>query len=231
MSVFVYNDVTIQKPDIKTISCESVYDQADLSVMFTRMTYRVQGVIQTDQTYSMAQNLVYLRQTLLVPRRGLLVGTSSATYDAILNLGNGTASETVDDVGGPKPRRCEITEIIGTTFAYVVFEVEVGLQEGCEYTGDVISHAYQVTHSYDSRFYCTRTVNGKIRVKNSANASPDSFRGLVTPSLPDGFRRESMTFVLSYDQLELDYTIQDKEIFLVKSNAFQLNISQLTIYC
>lgn len=212
MSVFIYNNVTIDSPDIKTIECSAVYDSTDTSVMFTRMVYRVQGVVRTDMQYSMAQNLVYLRQTLLVPRRGLLITIGND----VLNIGNGTADDAFDDVGGPKPRSVTFTEILGTTFAFVSFEIEVGMQEGCEYAGDVISHAYTVTHQLDARFYTKRTINGTIRVRQtSANNNAEAFRNLCVPSLPDGFQRKSMDFRLSANGLQLDYTIQDQEVFRV----------------
>ena len=214
MSEFWYNGVEISKPEITTIGCAAVYDSADASVMFTRMTYRVKGIVATDQTYSMAENLVYLRQMLLAPRRGLEV----VIGDDVINIGDGYAVEAFDDVGGPKPRRCEFTEIIGTRYAYVTYEIEVGLQEGCDNTGSVISHVYTVSHDLDSRFYTTRTVRGTIRVRQTATPpenNADVFRGLAAPALPAGFQRKSMTFLLSADQLQLDYTIQDKELFRV----------------
>lgn len=213
-NTFTYNGVTINTPDIKTISCAAVYDQADASVMFTRMTYRVQGTIQFDNTYSMAQNMVYFRQALLGPRRGLKITIG----DDVLNLGGGTAATALDDVGGPKPRRADFTEIIGTNFCFVTFEIEVGLQEGCTNTGAVLSHTYTVNHQLDSRFYTTRTVSGAIRVSN--NAAPpydnaDALRGIAVPALPNGFQRKSMDFSLSADGLVLSYVIQDKEVFRV----------------
>ena len=214
MSVFIYNGVTINNADIKTIACEAIYDQADASVMFTRMVYRVQGVVATDQTYSMAQNLVYMRQVLLVPHRGVLIQVG----DDVLNIGGGGTTDSYDDVGGPKPRRVDFTEIIGTAFAFVTFELEIGIQEGCPTTGSVISHTYTVSHSLDSRFYITRDVHGVIRVRQTAAApynNADALRNLGVPDLPDGFQRKSMTFLLSADGLTLTYTIQDKEVFRV----------------
>lgn len=214
MSVFIYNDVVIEGPDIKTIECSAVYDAGDTSIMYTRMVYRVQGLVRTDAQYSMAQNLVYLRQTLLVPRRGLLISIGND----VLNLGNGSSDDAYDDVGGPKPRNVSFTEIIGTAFAYVSFEIEVGLQDGCTNTGSIISQAYTVTTRLDSRFYTTRTINGTVRVKQTAidpDNNADSVRNILVPPLPQGFQRKSMEFRLSNDKLTLDYTIQDQEVFRV----------------
>jgi hypothetical protein len=208
-----YNGVTIYNPNIQLLAAESVYDDADISVMYTKSTYRITGVVQAGSS-DLGTNMVAYRVALLQPRKAMVatIGGTDVTY---LTIPNG------DDVGGPKPRKADITEIIGSTFSMVNWEVEIGQQECTETPSDIISHNYNVEHSLDARFYTTRTIRGTVRVRQTANINslegygnnPDALRGLFAPALPDGFKRDSQSFAIAGDGLSMNYVIVDKELY------------------
>lgn len=215
---FTYNGVTINYPDIKIISSVATYDESDTTAMFTTNTLRVTGTIQDDENNSVAANIAFFRQQLLIPQKILTV----AIGDTPIFLGT-------DDAGGPKPRKCEITEIIGggtfatggRGFCFVTFEIEYAQFEGCSMPSNVIAHSYTASHALDNRFYTTRTIRGSIRVRQSAdgNNNPDVLRGLIAPALPNGFQRTAMDFTVSMDGLSLNYSITDKEVFRVSPSS------------
>jgi hypothetical protein len=117
---------------------------------------------------------------------------------------------------GPKPRDLAITHIAGTKSLHIEFEIEACV-ERCETscpTGgvpggkDVLSNRWSAEESLDSEFYATRTIEGVLRV-NHIDVNPQSFRGLVMPTLPGGYQRVSQRFVTTPDGLTMRYTIRD----------------------
>lgn len=204
---FTYNTVSISNPLIDTLSAEAIYDDAGASVIYTKIVYRVSGTIQGSSNADFAAQLATARKSLMVPR---------ATLNIVMG-GQTLFNAAFDYKTGPTPRNVKFNEIVGALFCIVVFEIEVNMQEKCASdaaTWFIISHVYSVTHSIDEACYTTRHLRGKFRVKPFAlSNNPDILRSLITPSLPKDFRRESMDFVLSYDGLELEYAITDKELY------------------
>lgn len=216
---FVYNSVDINNPNVTIFKSSAIYDAAGTGVIYTKTLLRVVGVVQFDEAFTMAQNAVFFRQKLLTPRGSLQVNLGSPS-SGMLPQGDMFNLPSGDDVGGPKPLTCEFTDIIGSNFSILTFEIEVGVAEACTSPSNIISHTFSATHSLDARFFTTRTIRGSIRVRQSATVNnPDTLRNLVVPTLPNGFRRAAMDFLVSLDGLQLDYTITDRELFAVAPSS------------
>lgn len=196
----------------------------------TTPTNPAYGNFQTGQAsfvHGAAQNFNVIRTQLAMPRRSFtmsvgcndqgLNGTVLLSADPILRQ-DGKNINYRDVNNGPKPQKVSITQLAGDAVFRVEFEIEVcrvecsadGLAQSNNGTG-VLSHRWSMTDEIDNNFYCTRTITGRLRVA-TANLNPHSFRQLVMPVLQKYFRRERISFTATADNLNLDYTIVDREI-------------------
>lgn len=180
-----------------------------------------------DFTSGAAQNFNVIRTLLAQPRADfeMRVGANEQGTggDILLSasaitLANAKSISGRDVDNGPKPKGVSITRLTGNAIYRVEFEIEVCRVE-CSVDGSastnnnrgVLSNRWAMTDEIDNNFYCTRTITGRLRVA-SANLNPHSFRQLVMPPLNKYFRRERIQFTATADNLNLDYTIVDKEI-------------------
>lgn len=238
-----YNGVTIQNPELASVDMQAVYDEGDQTSQYTKVTLRINGTLtgsDTGNNYSgdaavFIANITAAKTALMTPRGNLVVQVGET------NLFNITAP---DMVGGPKPRRCTVTEFVGGRLAVVNWEVEFATKDclnsgtNAQYCSNVMSNRYAITHAIDDKFYTTRTINGTLRVReNLGAANPDLLRGLIVPGLPAGFRREVQEFGVQPDGLALKYTIVDREVYRVApstcvkaSASFSTQLSDLIWY-
>lgn len=204
-NICTYNGVSINNIDLRDVQSEAVYDEGDQSVSHNKSTITVVGTLDINIDGTLSTNINNVRQKLLRPRANLQISIGGGD---IFNI---TAP---DDLGGPKPRRCEINNIIGSNFCHVVWTVEVNMTECPLGTpSNVVSHRYMVTHELDEHFYTVRTLRGVIRVRDTLTNNPDALRSLVTPAIPQGFKRVRAAFAVPMDGLRLEYDITDKEVY------------------
>lgn len=118
---------------------------------------------------------------------------------------------------GPKCTHCDILATIsnvlfrvGVTFEICKLECETGDGRASTVEG-VLSNRWSVTDDIDLNRMTNRSIHGRLRV-TTPWINANHFRGWVVPALQDGFRRDSMNFMVTEDGLWLDYTINDKEI-------------------
>lgn len=227
-NVMTYNGETIVNLNLKSIASSAEYAPGGIQKPYNKTVLRFEGTVGRDTAPGTAGeftlNIDQIRRNLLKPRQNLLITLEGST------LYNITAP---DDANGPTPSEVEFAPIVGTSYALVTGTIEF-TQAECDYTGEtpnaissnVVSHNYSVTHSFDDLFLTTRTVTGRIVIRQGVQSlpddvnpnstsrkdNPDLLRGLVTPKLPQGFKREAMTFAVSNDGLMLDYDIRDVEV-------------------
>lgn len=223
MSVLTYNGVSINLPTITSFNSEAVYDDADMGVVRTKTTITVSGILEVPSlSTNLPAQMNTLRKALMEPRKNLVVSIGG---DDVYNV---TAP---DDYGGPKPRRCDVYDIIGSQFAKVDYEIELN-QEECPDTtpSNIVAHRWSVSHQMDVDFYTTRTIRGTLTLREAATSnSPDALRGTVAPAIPKGFIRQSMNFLVTTDGLRLEYDIVDREVYRpFPSPATQCN-AQFTV--
>lgn len=117
---------------------------------------------------------------------------------------------------GPKVRVIGLTQITGDTLIRAELEFEICKME-CDPNGSlynasgVLSNRWTVSDDIDNNRQTTRTWSGTLRTMTSV-VNANSFRGLVVPKLQEGFRRDSMHFLVSEDGLSLQYQVTDREI-------------------
>jgi hypothetical protein len=239
VTTLTYNGVTLTNVLTRRFQQDAVYDQSGTDLVYHRFTIVAQGVIadHTSAVYSSYPNMPSvlpdstiqhhaIRSLLLKPRGEfrMEIGGGNEILRAspltgrvpLLSSDTGTASQQYDVNNGPKPKRCEITQIAGSTALRVEFEIEICKVE-CDADGNatgnttgILSNRWSCIDTVDQNFYTTRTFTGRLECVGNFN--PHTLRNWVVPRLTIGFRRQSMTFRVSEDARILEYQIADREV-------------------
>jgi hypothetical protein len=97
----------------------------------------------------------------------------------------------------------------------VVFEIECALVESTAgstgYLPNVLNNRWSINETMDDRFFITRTISGKMRLRSLA-VDLDAMRTFIVPSLEDGFRRDRINYVVDPNGLNCTYEVVDKQI-------------------
>lgn len=211
MSITItYNGKTISNVNLQSVRTEPIFDDTGTQVLFNRTTLVATGTISgtSDDSTNFIANMNEHRKKLSEPRGNLVVKSGGNDFINIV---------APDSLDGPKPRRVEITDIVGIRFAFIHFEIEINLAECGEpeqSVASVLTHVFSVIHQLDRRFMTTRTITGTITADKSQAINLDSLRGLITPQVPTGFHRQSMRFALTTSSSRLEYEITDIEDYI-----------------
>jgi len=221
VSYVKYGD--IQMPLVKTNSFaqEPIYTEDGIDYLYTKFTLDCQCLLTYDSLLitpvshisDLSRQIATLRPQLLQPRQNFRYSVGE-TGDAVVDIGG------PDPAGGPFPQAFDIIEIQGANAAIVSYRI-IAYGDVCgenredEREKEILSNRFSVTTSYDQDFYATRTMTGKLVLRGKKGLQPDDFRNVVMPTLPHGYRRESMSFQVSSNALSLGYTIVDKEKYVI----------------
>lgn len=242
MSRIVYNGVTLPLTRVNDLALEEVRSEDGIDYLYHRFTLDVSCKVTTDLPMfgtgpnppTAAATIVQARNLLMQPRKTLQVFMGGQfDYPSALGvkLGGGlpetgisqpdaTLLEIIgpDPAGGPFPEQVAVSNIIAGNSMDVRFKI-VGALRPCSDGGAglVVSNRYAVEFAYDENFYCTRSIRGKLVIKQGTDISgqftADNFRQYCIPTLPAGYKRSSLVFNVSSDGLTLSYSIVDKEVF------------------
>lgn len=144
-------------------------------------------------------------------RRKLIYSVDGITLLEVDAANEANSSGEFDVDNGPKPVSIKIVHVARQVFR-VLFTVKCAVIK-CDEAGrtpDVVSNRWSFEDSLDEDFVLTRTMDGRIRT-SSIKANPSSFRHLVVPPLPRGFRLSGAKFVQDPNGIELGYTITHKK--------------------
>lgn len=227
-----YNGITIWGCVLREFVQETLPDDSQTDAIAEKFRITVSGYIH-GQNYSSgpshapksgayaSTNLVEIRHALLMYRRpfqllvGAVVSGGEIVSGQILLEANPSESsrKLKEDLNnGPKPLSLKVTHVASNNVFRVEYSIEVVRLECDDFvSSDVLNNRWSMTDTYDQNFYCTREINGLLRVR-SAIVNAHSFRGVVVPRLEPGFRRDRMSFTSTEDGLHLRYQIIDKSI-------------------
>lgn len=152
----------------------------------------------------------------------MFVESSDIIPEIVLLEADGGAAVSIpilDTDNGPKPSKIEIKEIVGNRIFKVVFTIEICLSL-CNierYTPFVLSNRWSVGETMDENFFTTRTIRGRMRLAfstfdNGSTVPAHAVKSLAIPPLEDGFKRQSIDFVATENQLEAEYMIVDRQV-------------------
>jgi len=204
-----YNGITLSMIHTLTVDQKAVFDSSDTDQKFTRIILTVGSVLNAIAPPSLgaespAIQMARVRHMLLQPRQALTFAPA----------GDGLFSVTPpDDENGPHPRECSITEITPGTWD-IRYVIEFCLRDCDQGTSNRswLSLKWSDTVSYDEHWFCTRRRQGVLVLSSRDPFTPDSYRGLVTPSVPAQFRRKSASYQLSENGLEVHFSFEDKQL-------------------
>ena len=237
-----YNGVVLRNVLTRSFQQEAVYDDSGTDLLFYRfsiavtgylsagtavttsgVTYPRTGATPDGYTYASEQH-VAVRSLLGKPRQSFELrmgaaddGTGGHVMLQADAMGRGTIPDQADLNNGPKPRSVKVTQVVSGQTLEVEFEIEVcvlecgGAVTGIGNTSGVLSNRWSVADTVDSNFFTTRTFTGRLRTI-TARINAMGLRNWVVPRLEPGFKRQTMTFRVTEDGLNLEYTIVDKEV-------------------
>lgn len=243
MSRIVYNGVTLPLTRVNDLALDEVRSEDGIDYLYHKFTLDVSCKVTTDLPMfdsgpnppTAAATIVQARDLLMQPRKTLQIFMGGQfDYPSVagvqlgggapgsgITIGDATLLEIVgpDPSGGPFPEQVSVSNIISGTSMDVRFKISGALRP-CDSGGDsavVVSNRYSVEFAYDENFYCTRSIRGKLVIKQGTDISgqftADNFRQFCIPALPAGFQRSSLVFTVSSDGLSLSYSITDREVF------------------
>ncbi len=224
MTTATYNGIVFQDVRTHSVDSEVVYDTAGgVDPIYTRKIVVVESIFHTSTgdglghqiTGELGIGVEAALRLLEIPRRpfNLTIGNSSlinvipgATEPGVVIRGGGD----IDLNNGPKPS-WTLKEIVGTKTARITFRVELATA-ACGTPAGLTNLRWWTTDDVDENWFTTRKIDGKLRVATK-NTNPHSLRNLIFPPLQNGFKRQSMSFIENPNGLELDFTINDLEVF------------------
>jgi hypothetical protein len=129
---------------------------------------------------------------------------------------------TCDAMMGPKPQRCEVTRVTGTSSFYVKFTIKTWI-DNCSYLSGgrfIRAHRWTCSHDVDgSTWLTTRAVQGTVQFRPEVLVQKDKAPDQVADPnfihpLPRGFVRENVKVIAAADGMNIAYSFVDREVAL-----------------
>lgn len=203
-----YNGIDLSYVLTERVSQESSRDPSGTDQLYTTFRVDVRAVVApnvnpANGSEAPGLTVARVRHMLLQPRQSLTYVTPDG---AVLVAADGTT----DAANGPFPLHCTVSQVTAGSFM-VEYSVECRLTD-CGAAGDrqYLSLRWSEAVSIDEMWRTVKTRNGTLIVKGGVDA--DSLRGLVTPGVSKGFRRELARYELNETNLQIRFTFTDREM-------------------
>lgn len=235
-----YGNATLMDVETKQFVQTCEYDSSNTDLLFHRFTIQVAASIHEDDNYFFGLvglvagpgadgtiaglKLNAIQSYFMTPRREFVY--RQGDVEILRAFSAGSETNYLDVNNGPKPIDCKVTHFAGFKSYRIEWTIEVckilcapDLSEYLVFpdgsvsavnASQVINNRWEIEESRDSDWYFTRRLSGQLRVAHW-RFIPHAFRYLCLPPLMPNFRRESMRFVQSKDQLTLDWEVVDKQ--------------------
>lgn len=233
-STIAYNGITVHDVLLQTMDQTPEYDSTGVDPIYIKTVLTCSGVIHLEQSNAAAPDLgvkvgqlgdmnSQILSALTKPRREFRFyfgSTSNTLFHVVPSAVKPTASipssqSAHEDLNhGPKPQVI-INRIRGDRSAMVTFRIELATWDCGEggsngHVDGVTNLRYWAIDDIDENWATTRTIKGKLRVKNK-DIDLHALRGYTIPPIQGGFRRTKMHFAEASNGLELDFEIVDVE--------------------
>lgn len=220
MSVYTYNNVTLQHCKTLLFEVKTERDPSNTDVLWRRYTVRVRGFLATgpdafpglSDPLDSAATLNQVKVALTTPRCPFSFTVGS---NVLVQVPSSIAKSTIDARLGPDPEACVVREITSGVFLVehgVVCRI-VDCPPGCEDVEDpVVSLRWTQSESFDVNWNSTLETQGLLIVRSDLLESADSFRELATPPVLPNYQRETSRYTLSPDGLQLQFHFRDVEV-------------------
>ena len=229
MALLSYNGITIQFRELRTQEYSAVlqYDPTQKDPLYYHVTLTIAGVIQPYMISSnkppvvggvvfpgdrLGISIPNLQKVLLEPRQQL---TYQVGPDIVLTSPLTTDFNQVlfsDCRGGPIPKHCRITEILGDKSALFSYSIETWVSTCDNY---ILSNRWSSSCSVDAEGYTTRTTTGLAITRKDyidfAMVTIDVWRSYLFVPVSDGLQRVGIQVNQNEDGTELRYTVTDRQ--------------------
>ena len=220
-----YNGQSLGHVKTRRIGQRPQFDPSRTDELFTLVSLEFDSLVylQPGPGGSPAEQMAALRHVLTVPRRSLLVTVGGKVF---LNVPAG-----LDCANGPVPDVFDIHAVADNVFRYT-WACEAAVRE-CQPTGvtsslrtpasaggaavdpsAVISNRWTQEESVDDKGYHIITTAGRLIARSDMRVNPAAFRAAIKPPPRTDCTRQC-DFKLQADGLAMDYTIIDKERYLM----------------
>lgn len=228
-----YNGILLTDVLTEGYECEEVRTEDGAQKLATRHVIKVLALfnpqfnsfvfasattVQRQARSDVGGSIVIVRDRLMEDRKFLQWAIGGTIVVSAPNLKAPSVAYASDNMLGPKPLYCQVTQITGTSNCYVRFGIEVWTDDCTSANGNVIqSHRYSMSHDVDGDTWLTsRMVQGYVKYRPDLladrNQSPDQ---ILSPSLfhpvPPGFKRQQVKVQVNPNGMELAYSFIDTE--------------------
>lgn len=217
MSVVTYNGVTLPLNRTNGIEFRPQRSDDGMDYLYTKGTFDVRSIVSaslfaTDYPGKTATEIMsQVEHKLNLPRKEFHYSVNAQDLVAI--------PAGRDVANGPFPQGVSIQEVSGAECYIINFKIDVAFIQCPDPPGNPVaakwvSHRWSESEEKDQCAFSILTRRGKIIARGDMTASADELRELITPTLAEGFLRESAHYELSSDGLTLSYVFRDKEVYL-----------------
>ncbi|HEY1602596.1 MAG TPA: hypothetical protein VGG64_23530, partial [Pirellulales bacterium] len=218
-----YNGITLENCLTKMWDETAVYDsESETDVVYHKVRLTVSCLVHDVVgsgpvgTFPQVGNSIvdffsYIKAQLMETRKPFAYSVGGVPLVSLQGPGSYVANADVNN--GPKPIDVKLVGVSPKLFK-IEFTIELAIVD-CNNdtnTQGVLSNRWSMMDSYDTNWFCNRTVRGRLRIA-TLNLNAQSFRSWVVPPLQSGFKREAMHFTTSADGLTLEYIITDRQVF------------------
>lgn len=215
---FTYNGISFDYILTKSCSWTPQFTDDGVDYLYDEVHIKIQAVLNLSLSPAEGNGSI---PDALNKIKGCL---SSARGNLRFTDGQGTLVQTegVDAKYGPIPGSLDIFQISNSTTYLITYDITTWQYKCCNEEGFgtdtpiYLAHRWTESVSLDEEFYSTVTRTGKMWFpgdKAFDGTYADGLRGLVVPSMKDGFHRTKQEYKVDSDNLILNYTIVDKEVY------------------
>lgn len=124
-----------------------------------------------------------------------------------------------DNMNGPKPLYCHVTQVTGTSAFYVRFAIETWINKCASFPRFIQSHRYSMAHDVDGdTWLTTRMVTGQVKFNpewlQRTGIPPTRIEPRWFHPVPDGFKRQNVKVQAHPNGMEVAYSFMDQEVTL-----------------
>ena len=210
-SYFSYNGVELAYLQTQSIQSDTERDPTDTDQLWRKDVVRVRGVVANIEGFysQYGSNPAQIYNSLihlLTTDRAPLIYRYDGQDIVVCN-------SPPDANKGPKAGPAVVTQLLegGWLVDFTVTTWNAACGNGGENGAQYASHRYTQTETYDHNWSTVFRVRGKVIVRNDLRVNPDALRSVVIPPILDNFERSELSFTLSPDGLQLDYSFEDRQ--------------------
>lgn len=216
-TVVTYNTITLRFVETGALTTEPIYDESGAQVIAWRTTADFNGLAQDPSVANFASIVSSIETLLMTPRKRLQVqmveGVSTTTLIDVTASNGGLSTSDCDN--GPRPVSVRVYEIAGGRAAFVQFRVSWTFPAVVDVTPKIIGHRWSQSFDLNAANYSSRVVEGVLTFSTSAPLSDlttvDLYRKFIYPKAVPGFMRNRQQYIITSDNRQLRYVIEDRE--------------------